>query len=192
MTIATSTIIKTKYGRFKVCYHEFKNESCLSFSKGNLTRINTIVRIHSACLFGEVFQSLHCDCYIQLKKAIDLIRKNKNGVIIYSYQEGRGIGLKNKIKSMEISRKKNIDTVDAFIELGFTKPDYRSYQVEINALKELNINKKIRLLSGNPLKIRTLKKAGYEIENILENVQGLNKLAKNGRRAKIKKLGYKY
>jgi len=191
MTIVTSTILKTKYGKFMVCYHEYGKKFCLSFSKGDLSKNYPIVRIHSACLFAEVFGSIHCDCYIQLKKIINLIKKNKNGVIIYSFKEGRGIGLKNKIKTMELERVYDLDTVDAFRKLGFNKKDYRSYTTEIRAMKELNINRNIKSSSRNPVKINALKRAGYNIDIISENNKNLSKLAKRGIVAKIKKLGYK-
>ena len=102
--ITASTIIKTGFGNFKVSYHKFGKKICVSFSYGDLAKNEPIVRFHSACLFGEAFHSLHCDCQHQITKVMSLIQTNGNGVIIYAYQEGRGIGLENKIKSMELER----------------------------------------------------------------------------------------
>lgn len=193
MAIISSTIIKTEFGEFKVCYHEFGKEFCVSFSKGNILNDQPIVRIHSACLFGEAFHSLHCDCSDQITKTMKLIQENGCGVIIYSYQEGRGIGLKNKIKAMEIERTESVDTVEAFKKLGFDKGDYRNYDVEIKALKELNLNKKIKTFSGSPKKIDALEKAGYTVEQIIpEEPLNLSDIAKKERMVKVKKLGYRY
>jgi len=97
MPITASTIIKTRFGDFQVSFHETESGDCVSFSQGKLTKGKPIVRLHSACLFGEVFHSLHCDCLRQVTQTMALIQKNKCGVIVYSYQEGRGIGLKRKV-----------------------------------------------------------------------------------------------
>lgn len=121
MAIVSSTILKTKFGKFKVCYHRTKYGDCVSFPKGNISKGILLLRIHSACLFGEVFNSLHCECEKQLEKTMRLIKKNRRGVIIYSYQEGLGIGLKKKIEAMEIQRLEKCDTVSAFKKLGFKK-----------------------------------------------------------------------
>lgn len=193
MTITASTILKTEFGDFKICYHEFGKKVCVSFSQGDLSKNEPIVRLRSACLFGEAFHSLHCDCMHQITKTMGLIQENGIGVIIYSYQEGRGIGLKNKIKAMEIERTENLDTVEAFKKLGFKKADCRDYKIEIEALKELNLNKKIKTFSGNPKKIEALEKEGYIVEKIIpEKPLDLSDMAKKERTIKIKKLGYKY
>lgn len=193
MALTASTILKTEFGDFKVSYHEFGKQYCVSFSKGDLLKNEPIVRIHSACLFGEAFHSLHCDCSHQITKTMGLIKNNKNGVIVYSYQEGRGIGLKNKIKAMEIERIENVDTVEAFKKLGFEKSDYREYKIEIQALKELGLSKKIKTFSGSPKKIEALEKAGYKVEQIIpEEPLNLSEIAKKERMVKVKKLGYKY
>ncbi|MBI5803842.1 hypothetical protein HY450_01210 [Candidatus Pacearchaeota archaeon] len=193
MTIVASTIIKTEFGNFKVCFHETEKGSCVSFSQGDLSKDNPIVRFHSACLFGEIFHSLHCDCHHQLTETMALIHKNKCGVIIYSYQEGRGIGLKKKIEAMEIQRMENCDTVEAFKKLGFGKSDFRDYETEIQALKDLKVAKKIQSFSGNPVKDKVLKKAGFTITEILNiDDKNLSQIAKEEIKTKIEKMGYKY
>ena len=189
--ITASTIIKTEFGNFKVSYHKFGKKICVSFSCGDLTKEEPIVRFHSACLFGEAFHSLHCDCQHQITKVMNLIQTNGNGVIVYTYQEGRGIGLENKIKAMELEKVENLDTVEAFKKLGF-KTDYREYNTEIKALKELNLTKKVKTFSGNPKKIEALKKEGYIVEVISEKPLDLSDIAKKEREIKVKKLGYKY
>ena len=193
MTIASSTIIKTEFGDFKVIYHETKYGSCVSLSQGDLSKNEPIVRLHSACLFGEVFHSLHCDCYHQLEETMALIHKNKQGVIVYSYQEGRGIGLKKKIEAMEIQKLEKCDAVEAFKKLGLKKADLRDYNAEIEALKELNVAKNIKTFSGNPLKIKALKNAGYKIAETLNvDNKNISQLAKEEIDTKIKKMGYSY
>ena len=193
MAILASTILTTKFGPFKVNYHKNKKYQCISFSYGNLTKGVPIVRLHSACLFGELFKSLHCDCGEHIPKAMKIIQKHGNGIIIYSYQEGRGIGLLKKIKAMEIQRTKNCDTVEAFKLLGFKKSDYRDYKVEIGALKNLMVSKNIITFAGNPHKISSLKKAGYQIKKLIKPYRGhLSKLARDEIRTKKQKMGYIY
>src|SRR6266404_2077417 len=104
MPIRSSTIIQTDFGSFKVSYHEIDAQGYVSFAHGDISRNTPIVRIHSACLFGEAFHSLHCDCNHQLTETMRVIDQHGSGVIVYSYQEGRGIGLEKKIEAMEIER----------------------------------------------------------------------------------------
>ena len=127
MTITATTLLNTEYGNFKVSYHEHGNEFCVSFSYGDITKNDPIVRFQSSCLFGESFHSLMCDCKQQLDKSLELIKTNGDGIILYSYKEGRGIGLKSKILSMEIERVQNVNTFEAFKALGLDKTDYRYY-----------------------------------------------------------------
>lgn len=191
--IIAQTILLTKYGKFKVSYHQFKNKFCISFSKGQLDKKIPIVRIHSSCLFGEAFHSMHCDCDYQLTQTMKLIEENKAGIIIYSYNEGRGIGLKRKIQTMEIERTKKVDTVEAFKFLGFKKSDYRDYKIEVRALRELKINRKIRTFSGNPQKLEALKGGGFKvIELISGEPLDISILAKKERLTKQEKMGYVY
>jgi GTP cyclohydrolase II len=192
MVIVASTVLKTEFGDFKVCYHETKNGSCTSFSQGKLNENTPIVRMHSACLFGETFHSLHCDCAHQLKNTMSQIHKNKHGVIIYSYQEGRGIGLKKKIQAMEIQLTKKCDTVEAFNKLGLKKSDYRKYDAEIQSLKDLELNKTIKTYSGNQDKIQQLRNAGYKVKILKEDSTHLSKLAKEERKTKEQKMNYCY
>jgi|SRR3989344_3021501 len=193
MAIATSTIIRTAFGNFKVCFHETEKGSCVSFSQGDLSKDNPIVRFHSACLFGEAFHAIDCDCYHQLAESMALIHKNNCGVIIYSYQEGRGIGLKKKIEALEIQRIESCDTVEAFKKLGFEKSDFRDYWAEVQALKDLKVAKKIQSFSGSPIKDKALRKAGFTITKILKiDDKDLSKFAKEEIKTKIEKMGYNY
>ncbi len=123
-----------------------------------------MVRVHSSCVTGDIFGSCRCDCGPQLHKAMELVNKEGKGVILYMNQEGRGIGLLNKLKTYKL-QEQGFDTVEANIELGF-KMDLRDYGVGAQILRDLNITK-IRLLSNNPVKRAGL--IGYGLE-IVENI----------------------
>lgn len=160
MPITQSTILPLKYGVFRIAYHKQADEYCISISYGDLKNKIPIVRLHSSCLFSEAFQGLICDCAEQLSSTLKLIKKNESGVVVYRFMEGRGVGLETKIKTLELQRTKNINSVEAFKTLGFT-PDLREYETEITALHELDINPEIRVAGQNPYKTLVLIKAGF-------------------------------
>ena len=122
------------------------------------------VRMHSSCATGDIFGSKRCDCGEQLHRSMQLIEKEGKGVIVYLLQEGRGIGLMNKIAAYKL-QEQGYDTVDANIHLGFD-PDLRDYGVGAQILRELGVGK-IRLITNNPVKRVGLE--GYGLE-IVENV----------------------
>jgi GTP cyclohydrolase II len=193
MAIKSTTIIQTECGPFGVSYHELEGKHCVSFCYGDISQGAPLVRIHSSCLFGEAFYSLHCDCRYQLVETMRQITKVGAGVIVYSYQEGRGVGLEKKIAAMEIQRKTNCDTVDAFMKLGLTEIDYRDYKTEIGALKELGTSQHIGLFSGNPNKRKALEAAGFVIDKDYDiQPNKLDELAIRERKTKIEKMGYDY
>lgn len=120
----------------------------------------TLVRIHSQCLTGDVFHSLKCDCGRQLDRAMTLIQEAGRGVIIYQQQEGRGIGITNKIRAYEL-QDSGQDTVEANLSLGF-EADLRQYECCVDILKQLGL-RRVRLMSNNPDKIAALQRAGLDI-----------------------------
>lgn len=119
-----------------------------------------LVRIHSQCLTGDVFHSLRCDCRAQLELALYKIGEESRGLLIYEHQEGRGIGLMNKLRAYDL-QDHGADTVEANVRLGF-KPDMRDYQLPGAILRELGVTR-VRLLSNNPEKIAAVERAGVEV-----------------------------
>ena len=157
--------LPTKMGDFKLHLYEdiFDSHSHLALTKGDyLSADSVLVRMHSECLTGDVFHSLRCDCGEQLNAAMTAINSNGSGIIVYLKQEGRGIGLKHKIKAYKL-QEEGLDTVEANEKLGF-KPDLRDYGVGAQILKDLGATK-ITVLTNNPKKLIGLKGHGLEIVN---------------------------
>ena len=142
----------------------------------NSTSLIPTVRIHSQCVTGDIFHSLKCDCGEQLNKSLDIMVKNGEGIIIYLPQEGRDIGLINKIRAYKL-QEDGLDTVDANLTLGF-RDDERSYDVAVSILKKLNF-KTINLISNNPNKIKKLNEDGLKILNVIKLKIEPNEINKN-------------
>ncbi len=147
----------------------------------------TLVRIHSQCLTGDVFSSKRCDCGDQLEAAMSLIAKSEAGVLIYQQQEGRGIGLINKIHAYEL-QDRGLDTVAANEKLGF-EADLRDYRMPAEILKYLGAVR-IRLLSNNPEKVQGLEREGIRVEKRVPLQIPPNSMTRGYLKIKKEKLGH--
>ncbi len=157
----------TEVGDFKmIAFTEnATGEEHLALVKGSWQKNEPVlVRVHSSCVTGDIFRSCRCDCGPQLKRAMQMIEKEGKGMVLYMQQEGRGIGLMNKLKAYKL-QEEGFDTVEANLKLGF-KSDQRDYGVGAQILRELNATK-LRLISNNPKKRTGL--IGYGLE-VVENV----------------------
>ena len=166
--LAAKSDLKTETGEWSVrVYHDtLKNTEHVALVKGEIKKDEPVlVRVHSECLTGDLFGSRHCDCGAQLHKAMSLIEKEGRGVLLYMKQEGRGIGLVNKIKAYELQHQKKMDTIEANAALGFPE-DLREYGVGAQILKDIGCGK-IRLMTNNPKKMGGI--SGYGIE-VVEQV----------------------
>ena len=158
-----SITLPTKFGKFDLHLYEglFDNKTHLALTKGDyISSESAMVRVHSECLTGDIFHSLRCDCGNQLDAAIEAINNNRSGIIVYLRQEGRGIGLKHKIKAYKL-QEEGMDTVEANKELGF-EPDLRDYGVGAQILKDLGVSK-LSILTNNPKKLIGLEGHGLKI-----------------------------
>lgn len=158
-----SVELPTKHGDFRL--HMFRsiqdNKEHIALVKGDIAPDEPVlVRMHSECFTGDVFHSLRCDCHDQLNTALDMINKEGRGLLVYMRQEGRGIGLENKLKAY-VLQDQGLDTVEANENLGF-KPDLRDYGIGAQILLSLGV-RKIKLLTNNPKKVVGLEGYGLHI-----------------------------
>jgi 3,4-dihydroxy 2-butanone 4-phosphate synthase/GTP cyclohydrolase II len=162
---AAETLIPTQFGgEFKMVAFENDIDHLLHIAliKGTVDpQKPTLVRVHSECMTGDIFGSLRCDCGDQLHRAMEMIDKEGSGVILYLRQEGRGIGLVNKLKAYELQQNKGLDTVEANRQLGF-KDDLRDYGLGAQILVNLGV-RKMKLLTNNPKKMVGLEGYGLTI-----------------------------
>ena len=188
----TSTILPTHSGEFRAVV--FKNilndQTHIALVKGEIQEDEpTLVRVHSQCLTGDVFGSYRCDCGEQLKKSMEMIDQEGKGVLLYLYQEGRGIGIVNKMKAYAL-QDQGKDTVQANEELGF-KPDLRDYGIGAQILRKLGLGK-IRIMTNNPRKIVGLEGYGLHlVERVHIEVQAKEDNIKY-LRTKQKKMGHMF
>ncbi len=163
-TRASEAIVPTRYGTFQlVAYLESPSEKehVAIVSGAPVPDVIPLVRVHSECLTGEVIYSLKCDCRDQLDRALGRIAAATWGAVIYLRQEGRGIGLVNKLKAYALQDEQGLDTVDANRALGF-EDDLRDYNVAGQILRDLGMTT-VRLLTNNPDKVEGLERAGINV-----------------------------
>src|ERR671936_1430074 len=159
----TSVRLPTAYGEFvAVAFREkLSGKHHVALVKGDVDGAeNVLVRVHSECLTGDVFHSLRCDCGEQLEQALKQIAAEERGVLLYMAQEGRGIGLLNKLRAYEL-QENGFDTVEANLELGF-QPDMRDYGIGNQILADLGLST-IRILTNNPKKITGIEGFGLTV-----------------------------
>lgn len=190
--VAGPIAFPTKYGEFSLYAYEPSIEASpyVAIVKGDVcTEEPVLVRVHSSCLTGDLMGSLRCDCGDQLEMALRAIEKEGRGTVIYIAQEGRGIGLLNKLRAYEL-QDRGMDTVEANEALGF-KPDLRDYGLGAQVLADLGIHK-IRLLTNNPKKISGLKGYGLEIVEHVPLVAGHVQQRERYLKTKKSKLGHSF
>lgn len=190
VTREVTTRLPTSYGDFRLIAYRtiLEDRVHLALVKGQVrNKENVLVRVHSQCLTGDTFGSLRCDCGEQLKRALEKIGRSDCGVILYLNQEGRGIGLLNKLKAYGF-QDKGMDTVEANEKLGF-ESDLRTYGIGAQILADLGLHK-IRLLTNNPRKIIGLKGYGLEVTERIPLEIEPNEANISYLKTKQKKLGH--
>jgi 3,4-dihydroxy 2-butanone 4-phosphate synthase/GTP cyclohydrolase II len=185
-----STALPTRYGDFQILLYrsETDNKEHVALVKGEIRpEVPTLVRVHSECLTGDLFGSLRCDCHDQLFAAIRMVEKAASGVVLYMRQEGRGIGLLNKLKAYRL-QDEGLDTVEANEKLGF-RADLRDYGIGAQILRDLGVGK-MRLLTNNPKKVVGLHGYGLEIVERIPLETDPNSVNERYLRTKRDKLGH--
>ena len=190
--LVTEANLPTEFGIFRIVGFEFPDskKAHIALVMGDISHSDTqpvLARIHSECLTGDALHSLKCDCGFQLSTALRQISEEGRGVLIYHREEGRGIGLINKIRAYAL-QDKGMDTIEANLALGFAA-DERNFAVCADMFELLGV-KKVRLLTNNPNKIDTMKKAGINVvERVPLNV-GENRYNTEYLDTKAKKMGH--
>jgi GTP cyclohydrolase II len=182
--------LPTRYGRFTIYGFEGNGpqEEAVALVRGKLNgKTAPLVRVHSQCLTGDVLASLRCDCRAQLELSLKKIGQASSGILLYLPQEGRGIGLMNKLRAYQL-QDGGMDTVEANQELGFAA-DARDYDFSAQILKQLGA-KKIRLLSNNPEKVRQLENAGIRVVERVPCQPRISKTSRAYLQTKKAKMGH--
>jgi GTP cyclohydrolase II len=189
-SLAAKAVLPTKFGKFTIYGFEGRGpqEEAVALVRGNLQgRAAPLVRVHSQCLTGDVLTSLRCDCRAQLELSLKKISEAPSGILLYLPQEGRGIGLMNKLRAYEL-QDGGMDTVEANESLGFAA-DAREYEFPAKILKKLGATC-IRLLSNNPDKIKQLESAGIHVVERVPCQPRLSKISRAYLQTKKRKMGH--
>ncbi len=190
LSVAAKAALPTKFGKFEIYGFEGRGpqEEAVALVRGNLKgRVAPLVRVHSQCLTGDVLTSLRCDCRAQLELSLKKISEAPSGILLYLPQEGRGIGLMNKLRAYEL-QDGGMDTVEANESLGFAA-DAREYEIPAKILKKLGATR-IRLLSNNPDKIKQLESAGIRVVERVPCQPRLSKISRAYLQTKKRKMGH--
>jgi GTP cyclohydrolase II len=182
--------LPTRYGRFTIYGFEGRGpqEEAVALVRGNLRgKSAPLVRVHSQCLTGDVLTSLRCDCRAQLELSLQKIGRAPSGILLYLPQEGRGIGLMNKLRAYQL-QDGGMDTVEANESLGFAA-DARDYDFSAKILKKLGATR-IRLLSNNPEKVRQLERAGIRVVERVPCQPRVSKISRAYMQTKKTKMGH--
>ncbi len=188
--IAAIAELPTRFGQFNIVafYNNKDNKEHVAIVRGDVTNAEDVpVRVHSECLTGDVMGSLRCDCRDQLESALRMIGKMEKGLLLYMRQEGRGIGLINKIRAYGL-QEHGYDTVEANIALGF-RDDEREYSVAAHMLESLKV-KSIQLITNNPKKIEELQKNGTCVNGRIPHIMQPNKYNRFYLETKANKSGH--
>jgi len=190
LQIVARAALPTRYGRFTIFGFSGNGaqEEAVALVRGKLNgKTAPLVRVHSQCLTGDVLTSLRCDCRAQLELSLKKIGQASSGILLYLPQEGRGIGLMNKLRAYEL-QDQGMDTVEANEKLGFAA-DARDYDFSAQVLKKLGATK-IRLLSNNPEKVRQLERAGIEVVERVPCQPRVSKISRAYLKTKKRKMGH--
>ncbi len=183
----------SRFGRFRIFgfegEYDGRLEECVVLRMGDIEAPEDppLLRIHSQCLTGDVFHSLRCDCRSQLELALNLIAEEGRGILIYEHQEGRGIGLLNKLRAYEL-QDEGLDTIEANVRLGF-KADLRNYQMPAEILQFFGV-RSVRLLSNNPDKIAALERNGIHVAERIPCVVAPHESSAGYLETKKRKMGH--
>jgi GTP cyclohydrolase II len=192
--------LPTPYGEFRVVVYRtgqtgglgatavgLVDEEHVAMVLGEVTGDDILARVHSSCFTGEVLHSLRCDCRAQLDAALERIGREGRGVVIYMVQEGRGIGLGNKVKAYEL-QDQGKDTVEANLALGFAA-DSRTYEIAAGMLRDLGV-RSVRLMTNNPAKRSGLEEAGITVAAVVPHIVGVTEHNANYLESKREKMGH--
>lgn len=191
MQMIAQAALPTRFGRFTI--YGFKGngpkEEAVALVRGNVSSAKSapLVRVHSQCLTGDVLNSLRCDCRAQLELSLKKIATAPSGILLYLPQEGRGIGLMNKLRAYQL-QDGGMDTVEANESLGFAA-DAREYDFPAKILKKLGATR-IRLLSNNPDKVRQLESAGIKVIKRVPCQPRISKVSRSYMETKRRKMGH--